>query len=634
MHIPAEKALTSSHPVSHYDKPSVSFMVCGSVDNGKSTLLGRLLYECDSIYLDHIEAQLKNVNADHSNIDYSYFLDGLQDERAQNITIDVSYRYFKTDKRNFILLDTPGHTQYIKNMALAASKAQVAIVLVDIQEGITETLNTHMGICQLMGIKHFIICINKIDLESYNESTYRSLVKKIKSKYENSKIADFMFIPLSAINAVNLTENSKETPWYKGLPLIKLMESTVITEADGDNKFCMPVQYVARDLSKKFRGYSGLSGKGVISIGDELRILPSNQNCTVKAIYEGGEAVERSSPELSTLLTLKENVDISRGDLLVDSSAKISEYNQFKVKILWFDDHSPLLKSKKYIFKNHHNQIPGMVTKFKTLLTFESSSTNFVDKIQCNEIASCDIYLDKKIPYLPYTQEPALGSFIIIDRLTFETVGIAVIEHELDKSNNIFPQSSGKISKAERSQIKGQKPFVIWLTGLSGSGKTTIANLLEKKLLDQGFHTYILDGDNIRSGLSLDLGFQDSDRIENMRRIGEISKLFLDAGIITIVSMISPFRKEREDIKQSIGTEDFIEIFVNASLEKCIERDVKGLYKKQKAGHARNFTGIDSQYEAPHNPDLKLDSDSKTPTQLLDELISYLIRKKMIEGNL
>lgn len=634
-----KKTLAASHPIAHYDKESVSFLVCGSVDNGKSTLLGRLLYECDAIYLDHIEAQLKKNNVQNNdvvenNIDYSYFLDGLQDERTQNITIDVSYRYFRTNERNFILLDTPGHTQYIKNMALAASKAQVAMVLVDVQEGITETLNTHMSICQLMGVRHFIICINKMDLQSYCESAYNLLVEKIKNKYQGSFQLNFVFIPLSAINAVNLTNKSQETPWYKGPSLIELMENINITKAGNGDKFSMPVQYVVRDLSKKFRGYCGLPGKGVASVGAKLRIFPSNQECTIEGIYEGGEAVGKSTPELSTLITIKEDFDISRGDLLVDSSVNIIEYNQFKLRLLWFDNHQPLLKSKKYIFKNQHNKISGMITKITNLPSFGALTTSCFDKIRCNEIALCTVYLDKKIPYIPYGQEPCLGSFIIIDRLTYDTVGVAIIEHGLDKSNNIFPQVSGAVTKFERSQMKRQKPFVVWLTGLSGAGKTTIANMLENELYEKGLHTYILDGDSIRSGLSLDLGFQDSDRIENMRRIGELAKLFLDAGIITIVSMISPFKKERGDIKKSIGAESFVEVFVDASLEKCIERDVKGLYKKQKAGHARNFTGIDSQYESPDDADLVLDSDSKKPTQLLDELITFLLKKRLIEDSI
>lgn len=608
-----------------YKSVSLSFIVCGSVDNGKSTLLGRLLYECGAVFQDQLTS-IKEA-AGQAEIDYSYILDGLEDERQQNITIDVAYRYFKTRNRSFIFLDTPGHDQYVRNMAVAASKANIAILVIDAVEKLTKSTIRHICILSLMRIKKFIICINKIDLINYDKAIYEEILENVKNIFVRLSEVDLIFIPVSAINGDNITSCSANTPWYQGKDLLVTIEEIEPFQVN-EQAFYMPVQCVLKNLSQKFRGYAGLPGAGTVSVEESVKILPSGQSCTIEKIYEGEKEVTSSSQN-SVLLKMKEDLDITRGDLIVSKSNLINHSSQFLVRLLWLDNEKPLLKSRKYLFKHIHILTLGIITKIKGVFDLENPQITPKEEIENNDIGLCNVCLEKDIYFLPYDQDHNLGSFILIDQTTLETIGIAVIEHALDKSNNLQIEKSG-IDKTDRSLLKKQKPFLVWFTGLSGSGKSTLANMLEKKLYELGYHTYVIHGDNIRRGLNIDLGFKVVDRIENIRRIGEVAKMFLDAGLIVIVAAISPFETERNDLKKGIGPGEFVEVFVDAALETCMRRDSKGLYVKQREGKARNFTGIDSPYEIPKNPDVHLDSNNEPPTKLLNQLMLFFYKNNFL----
>lgn len=628
--------------VESYKKLGVSVLTCGSVDNGKSTLLGRLLFDIGAISLDQFEAAsitTKGKNLFTTKIEYAHFLDGLQDERSQNITIDIAHRYLRTKHRNFILLDSPGHTQYVKNMAVAASKADIALAVVDVRsilditKRVDNTFLTHIDICNLMGIKNYIIVINKMDLISYRKDKFDEIVKAILLCRNFLKECTTHFIPVSATNGMNLIENSNDIPWYKGRSLLNILENIELYSKGSYNRFYMPVQYVIKDLANQFRGYCGLVGTGKISVNDKVKVIPGNQVCTVSGIFDGFQSVFSSQSMTSAQITIQENVDIARGSFIVAEDSSLSLVNTFRAKVLWINEKEKGLKERSYIFKHTHSLVSG---KIISIIDTVPSRNDIKDTLSSNDIALCEIRLDKGVVAIPFSEEPILGSFIIIDHFTLETIGVGIIDSIIySRVNDISVGQDFYISKSERAILKKQKPFVIWFTGLSGSGKTTIANLLEKELYTRGYHTIILDGDDIRRGLNADLGFTDLDRSESQRRIACLTKILLDAGLIVIVATISPFEKERAYVKSMIdgfmGEKSFFQVFVNSPFQICFKRDPKGLYAKQTSGWVSNCTGIDSVYEKPENSDWILNTDRETPTESLNVLLKYLFDASLIK---
>jgi bifunctional enzyme CysN/CysC len=612
-------------------KKQVKILTCGSVDDGKSTLLGRLLFDSQNIFLDQMDQakiESEKYGTQGKEIDLALLVDGLQAEREQGITIDVAYRYFETSNCKFIIADTPGHEQYTRNMATGASNSDVAIILIDAQKGVLEQTRRHSFIVNLLGIKHIVVAINKMDLINYNENVFETIVDDYKELIKNFTFTSINFIPLSALKGDNVFSNFENTKWYKGSPLIEALEKVNVLDSSQNNELSFPVQWVNRS-SANFRGYSGTITDGKISKGDLITTISSNIQTSVKNIYgPKGELSEAYCGQAITL-TLSEELDISRGDIIISKkNEQIIKADQFASHLIWMDQ-EPMLPERNYIFRFNNSYINGKITDLVHSININSYEEVASKKLNLNDIAYCKVAIDKMHGISSYSNNQKLGSFVIIDPYNNKTIGVGMIDHALRRSSNISWHEMS-INKKTRSELNSQKPCVVWFTGLSGSGKSTIANILEQKLHTIGKRTYLLDGDNVRHGLNKDLGFTDTDRVENIRRVAEVSKLMVDAGLITLVSFISPFKSERQMARNLLSSDEFFEIFVNTSLEECEKRDPKGLYKKARAGELKNFTGIDSSYEEPENPDLILNTSSGNAEELTDQIIKFLKDKNKI----
>jgi bifunctional enzyme CysN/CysC len=612
-------------------KKQVKILTCGSVDDGKSTLLGRLLFDSQNIFLDQIDQtkiESEKYGTQGKEIDLALLVDGLQAEREQGITIDVAYRYFETSNCKFIIADTPGHEQYTRNMATGASNSDVAIILIDAEKGVLEQTKRHSFIVNLLGIKHIVVAINKMDLVNYKENIFERIVDEYKELIKNFTFTSINFIPLSALKGDNVFSNFENTKWYKGLTLIETLEKVDVLDSSQNNELSFPVQWVNRS-SANFRGYSGTIADGKIARGDLITTASSNMLTSVKNIYgPKGELSEAYSGQAITL-TLSDELDISRGDVILSKkNDQIIKADQFASHLIWMDQ-EPMLPERNYIFRFNNSYINGKITDLVHSINVNSYEEVASKKLNLNDIAYCKVAINKMHAISSYANNQKLGSFVIIDPYNNKTIGVGMIDHALRRSSNISWHKMS-INKKTRSELNSQKPCVVWFTGLSGSGKSTIANILEQKLHTIGKRTYLLDGDNVRHGLNKDLGFTDADRVENIRRVAEVSKLMVDAGLITLVSFISPFKSERQMARDLLSSDEFFEIFINTPLEECEKRDPKGLYKKARAGELKNFTGIDSLYEEPENPDLILDTASSNAEELTDQIINFLQSKKII----
>ncbi len=612
-------------------KKQVKILTCGSVDDGKSTLLGRLLYDSQNVFVDQMnqaKIESEKYGTQCKDIDLALLIDGLQAEREQGITIDVAYRFFETSKCKFIVADTPGHEQYTRNMATGASNSDVAIILIDAQKGILEQTKRHSFIVNLLGIKHVVVAVNKMDLVSYDKNIFEKVVNEYKDLTKNFNFVSKYFIPLSALKGDNVFLKLKNTSWYKNLTLIETLEKIDITDERLENAFNMPVQWVNRS-SADFRGYSGTITSGKISKGDLVKTVSSDFHTTIKNIYGPNGELNEAFVNQAITLRLEDELDISRGDIIISKdNNEIIAADQFAAHLVWMDQDA-MLPERNYIFRFYNTYTNGKITDLKHSINVNSYEEIASKKLNLNDIAYCKIALNKIHNISSYRDNHELGSFVIIEPYNNKTIGAGMVDHALRRSSNISWHEMS-INKETRSKLNVQLPCVIWFTGLSGSGKSTIANILEQKLHTMNKRTYLLDGDNVRHGLNKDLGFTDTDRVENIRRVAEVSKLMVDAGLITLVSFISPFHSERQMARDLLNKNEFFEIFINTSLEECEKRDPKGLYKKARSGALKNFTGIDSTYEKPENPDLSLDTKSNNAEELADEIISFLREKKII----
>jgi len=603
-------------------KSLLKFITCGSVDDGKSTLIGHMLYDAKLIFADHeqaLELESKAGSRD-GKLDYSLLLDGLMAEREQGITIDVAYRFFSTQKRSFIVADCPGHEQYTRNMAVGASFADAAVILVDATRGLSIQTKRHTRICALMGIKHIILAVNKIDLVDYYRGIYEDIsiaFKRFSVEFDFESIA---IIPVSATEGDNIVEKSKQTLWYDGLPLLPYLENLDVEDNSQSSGFVMPVQRVCRP-SQEFRGFEGQIDKGSIAVGDEITVLPSNEFAKISKIYVTDAMKTSAVAGQAVTLCLDHEVDVSRGCVLLRNN-NVQYADQFRATLLWMDE-AALVQGRNYIIKCGTKELPANVLRVHHRIDIDTGTHLTAFKILKNELASCDISMSQGMVFDSFRENKTLGRFILIDRLTNATAACGVIEFSLRRSTNIIWQKSD-ITRDIRSGQKNQKPCTVWFTGLSGSGKSVISNALEKRLVALGKHTMLLDGDNIRHGLCRNLGFAEEDRIENIRRVAEVSKLMNDAGLITITAFISPFRQDRDNAKCIIGEENFIEIYVNTPLEICEHRDIKGLYKKARMGEIPQFTGISSPYEPPFEPNLTIDTSTCSVEDAVETVLSFL----------
>ena len=615
----------------------LKFIACGSVDDGKSTLIGHMLYDAKLIFADQeraLELDSK-VGSRSGGIDYSLLLDGLVAEREQGITIDVAYRYFTTDKRSFIVADTPGHEEYTRNMAVGASFADLAVILVDATQGVLVQTRRHTRICSLMGIRHFVFAVNKMDLISYDQNRFKKIERDIRSMVAEYEYDSLAVIPVSATEGDNVNKKSVRMPWYAGKTVLSWLEDVEVTPKDTAGElFTLPVQRVSRP-DHTFRGFSGQIESGHVKTGDAVVALPSKENAHVKAILDAGSEVEESEAGHAVTVTLDREVDVSRGCVLVgadintDASGagsmgstgpKIS--NMFTAKILWMDD-TKLVAGKNYLLKLGTRQVPATVMNIKCKIDVNTGDELSAGSIFKNEIAVCDISTADKIVIDEFARNQALGSLILIDRITNMTSACGVVQHSLRRSDNLTWHDMD-VTREFRAEQKGQTPKTIWLTGLSGSGKSTLANELEKRLVAAGRHTMLLDGDNVRMGLNRNLGFKEADRIENIRRIAEVAKLMNDAGLIVITSFISPYVRDRRKAREIIGEESFVEVYVSTPIEECEKRDVKGLYAKAREGKIPNFTGISSPYEPPKHPAVEIDTSVGTLEECADALTAAI----------
>ena len=612
-------------------KKQVKILTCGSVDDGKSTLLGRLLFDSQNIFIDQMDqakTESEKYGTQGKEIDLALLVDGLQAEREQGITIDVAYRYFETSNCKFIIADTPGHEQYTRNMATGASNSDVAIILIDAQKGLLEQTRRHSFIVNLLGIKHIVVAINKMDLVNYNENIFETIVDEYKKLIKNFTFTSINFIPLSALKGDNVFSKFENLNWYKGSTLMETLENVDVLNVSQNNEFSFPVQWVNRS-SANFRGFSGTITDGKISKGDLITTTNSNTQTSVKNIYGPNGELSKAYSGQAITLTLSDELDISRGDIILSKkNEQIIKADQFASHLIWMDQ-EPMLPERNYIFRFNNSYINGKITDLVHSINVNSFEEVASKKLNLNDIAYCKVAIDKMHGISSYSNNQKLGSFVIIDPYNNRTIGVGMIDHALRRSSNISWHEMS-INKKTRSDLNSQSPCVVWFTGLSGSGKSTIANILEQKLHTIGKRTYLLDGDNVRHGLNKDLGFTDTDRVENIRRVAEVSKLMVDAGLITLVSFISPFKSERQMARNLLSSDEFFEIFVNTSLEECEKRDPKGLYKKARAGELKNFTGIDSSYEEPENPDLILNTSSGNAEKLTDQIIKFLKDKNKI----
>lgn len=599
----------------------LKFITCGSVDDGKSTLIGHMLYDAKLLFADQkraLELDSK-VGSREGKMDYSLLLDGLMAEREQGITIDVAYRYFTTEHRSFIVADTPGHEEYTRNMAVGASFADLAVILVDATQGILVQTRRHARICALMGIKYFVFAVNKMDLVHFDATTYKKIEKDIKKLAIDLDLCHVETIPVSATEGDNVTFQSNHMPWYTGKPLLEYLETVNIEEMSVETGFVMPVQRVCRP-NHNFRGFQGQIEAGSISVGQQVTVLPSGEKAEVQSILLLDRDVECARKGQPVTIQLNREIDVSRGCVLTkDSCLKIGK--MFTASILWMDD-VPLVQGKNYLLKLGTKVIPGTVMSIKHKIDIHSGEHIATSKLYKNEIGQCDFVLAEEIVYDTFKEHKDMGCFILIDRVTNMTSACGVVEHSLRRAENLVWQKLD-ITREIRAGKMGQKPVTLWFTGLSGSGKSTLANELEKALSVQGKYTMLLDGDNVRMGLNQNLGFEEKDRIENIRRIAEVAKLMNDAGLIVLTSFISPYVSDRQRAREIIGDTNFVEIYVSTPLDECEKRDVKGLYKKARANQIPNFTGISSPYEPPVNAQIEIDTSKYT----IEEAVEYILKE-------
>ena len=608
----------------HERKSMLRLLTCGSVDDGKSTLIGRLLYDAKLVYSDQLaalEADSKSVGTQGGELDFALLVDGLAAEREQGITIDVAYRFFSTERRKFIIADTPGHEQYTRNMVTGASTADLAVILVDARKGVLTQTRRHSFLVALLGIRQVVLAVNKLDLVDYSRRVFADIQAEYRAFATEIGLGDVVCVPLSAFRGDNITQLSPNTPWYRGPTIMEALEMAEVA-ADSGGPFRLPVQWVNRpDLD--FRGFSGQIAGGAVRPGDRIRVLPSGRESTVARIVTADGDLPEAVAGQSITLTLADEIDISRGDLIAAASDPATVADQFEAHLVWMAE-EPMLPGRPYLLKLGTTTVGATIARPKYTINVNTLDRTAARTLALNEIGIANLHLDRPVPFDPYHANRETGGFILIDRYTQNTVGAGMLNFALRRASNVHWQAI-EVNKQARAGQKRQRPALLWFTGLSGAGKSTIANLVEKRLHDQGHHTYLLDGDNLRHGVNKDLGFTDADRVENIRRAAEVAKLMVDAGLIVLASFISPFRAERQLARDLLGDGEFIEIYVEAPLAVAEARDRKGLYAKARRGELANFTGIDSAYQPPSDPDLRLDASGAIAPELnADRVIAYL----------
>ncbi|MFT4025469.1 MAG: adenylyl-sulfate kinase [Novosphingobium sp.] len=630
----------------HQHKTMLRFITCGSVDDGKSTLIGRLLYDSKMIFEDQLDAlqnDSKKVGTQGQDIDFALLVDGLAAEREQGITIDVAYRFFNTEKRKFIVADCPGHEQYTRNMVTGASTADLACILIDARKGVLVQTRRHSYLCHLIGIKNLVLAVNKMDLVDYSQEVFDKIVADYAEFAQSIGIESFTAMPISGFKGDNITGPSENTPWYKGPNLVEHLETVEVNSArDAEKPFRMPVQWVNRP-NLYFRGFSGLIATGSVKVGDAVRVLPSGKTSTVSKIAAMGQSIALpSAKDLTTeeylehitgqdtavagesvTICFADEIDCSRGDVIALADNPPQAADQFESTIVWLND-EPLHVGRAYWLKLGTQMVSATVHAPKYTVNVNTMEHVAAKTLELNAIGVAELTTDKPIVFEAYEDNRTLGGYILIDKITNATVAAGMLNFSLRRASNVHWQALD-ISRDAHSNLKNQKPAVLWFTGLSGSGKSTIANLVEKKLHRMNRHTFLLDGDNVRHGLNKDLGFTEADRIENIRRVGEVAKLMADAGLIVITAFISPFKAEREMVRAMLPEGEFVEVFIDTPLSVAEERDVKGLYKKARSGDLKNFTGIDSPYEAPTSPEIRVDTTKVTPEQAAQAIVDQLL---------
>jgi len=613
----------------HRDKDLLRFITCGSVDDGKSTLIGRLLYDSKMIFDDQLsalEADSKRVGTQGQEIDFALLVDGLAAEREQGITIDVAYRFFTTERRKFIVADCPGHEQYTRNMVTGASTADLAVILIDARKGVLVQTQRHSYLCHLLGIRHFVLAVNKMDLVDYNQARFDEIVADYTAFASTIGMDSFTAIPISGFKGDNVTERSATTPWYAGPVLIDHLETVSLErDAQQDASFRLPVQWVNRP-NLDFRGFAGQIASGTVKPGDAVRVLPSGRTTTVARVVAAGGDLDQAVAGESVTLTFADEIDCSRGDVIAAADAPPEVADQFEATLVWMDD-QPLLPGRGYWLKLGTQTVSATLQQPKYAINVNTLEHLAAKTLELNAIGVAELATDKPIVFEPYAQSKVLGGFILIDKLTNRTVAAGMLNFSLRRAQNVHWQPTD-ITRADHAALKNQKPRVLWFTGLSGSGKSTIANAVEKRLNLMNRHTFLLDGDNVRHGLNKDLGFTEADRIENIRRVGEVAKLMADAGLIVLTAFISPFRAERDMVRAMLPEGEFIEIFVDTPLEVAEARDVKGLYKKARSGALKNFTGVDSPYEPPEHPEIRVNTVEMTVDEAADAIIRAIMPLK------
>jgi bifunctional enzyme CysN/CysC len=612
--------------VQHEHKTMLRFITCGSVDDGKSTLIGRLLYDSKMIFedqLDALQSDSKKVGTQGQEIDFALLVDGLAAEREQGITIDVAYRFFNTEKRKFIVADCPGHEQYTRNMVTGASTADLAVILIDARKGVLVQTRRHSYLCHLIGIKNIVLAVNKMDLVDYSQEVFDKIVADYTEFAESIGIESFTAMPISGFKGDNITTHSDKTPWYKGPTLVDHLETVeVLSSVDAEKPFRMPVQWVNRP-NLDFRGFSGLVATGSVKPGDKIRVLPSGKTSTVSKVVAFDGDLDEAVAGQSVTVCFEDEIDCSRGSVIATADAPPETSDQFEATFVWMAD-EPLMPGRGYWLKLGTQMVSVTVQEPKYVINVNTMAQLAAKTFELNAIGVAELTTDKQIVFEAYEDNRTLGGFILIDKMTNATVAAGMLNFSLRRAQNVHWQAID-IGRKQHASLKNQKPAVLWFTGLSGSGKSTIANLVEKKLHRMNRHTFLLDGDNVRHGLNKDLGFTDADRIENIRRVGEVAKLMTDAGLIVITAFISPFQAERDMVRAMLPEGEFLEIFIDTPLKVAEGRDVKGLYKKARAGQLKNFTGIDSPYEAPREPEIRIDTTKLSPEEAATLIVDTLM---------
>ncbi|AOR76174.1 MULTISPECIES: sulfate adenylyltransferase subunit CysN [Sphingomonadaceae] len=612
--------------VQHEHKTMLRFITCGSVDDGKSTLIGRLLYDSKMIFedqLDALTADSKKVGTQGQEIDFALLVDGLAAEREQGITIDVAYRFFNTEKRKFIVADCPGHEQYTRNMVTGASTADLAVILIDARKGVLVQTRRHSYLCHLIGIKNIVLAVNKMDLVDYDQAVFDGIVKDYAEFARSIGIDSFTAMPISGFKGDNITTPSANTPWYKGPTLVEHLETVeVLSSVDADKPFRLPVQWVNRP-NLDFRGFSGLIATGSVKPGDKIRVLPSGKTSAITRVVTYDGDLDEAVAGQSVTVCFEDEIDCSRGSVISVADNPPQTADQFESTIVWLADEA-LIPGRAYWLKLGTQQVSATVAEPKYTVNVNTMEHMAAKTLDLNAIGVAELTTDKQVVFEPYAENRTLGGFILIDKMTNATVAAGMLNFSLRRSQNVHWQAVD-IDRKQHAGLKNQKPAVLWFTGLSGSGKSTIANMVEKKLHRMNRHTFLLDGDNVRHGLNKDLGFTEADRIENIRRVGEVSKLMTDAGLIVITAFISPFQADREMVRAMLPEGEFIEVFIDTPLKVAEARDVKGLYKKARSGELKNFTGIDSPYEAPRNPEVRIDTTVISPEEAAELIVNTLL---------